>query len=179
MHYTKTTKLILCAVFAAITGVCSGIILPLPFTPVPITLATLAVMLAGALLGSRYGTLSMVVYLLMGAFGAPVFSGYMGGLMKLIGPTGGYLLGYVSTVFLTGLIIEKFNKKNKVYIHAAAMAIGLSSCYLLGTAWFMFSTHTALWTALVSCVLPFLLGDAVKITVGALLATKLRPVLDR
>ncbi|QIB70319.1 biotin transporter BioY [Aminipila butyrica] len=179
MHYTKTTKLILCAVFAAITGICSGIIIPLPFTPVPITLATLAVMLTGSLLGSRYGSLSMIVYLLLGAFGAPVFKGYTGGFGNLVGPTGGYLLGYLLTAFLTGLIIEKLNKKNNLYIHAAAMAIGLSTCYLLGTAWFMFSTNTDLWTALVSCVLPFLLADALKITAGALLTVKLRAALDR
>lgn len=178
MHYTKTTKLILCAVFAAITGVCSGIILPLPFTPVPITLATMAVMLTGSILGSRYGSLSMMVYLLLGAFGAPVFSGYTGGFGKLVGPTGGYLLGYLLTAFITGLIIEKLNKKNNLYIHAAAMAIGLSACYLLGTAWFMFSTNTDLWPALVSCVLPFLLGDALKITAGALLTVKLRAALN-
>lgn len=178
MQTSKTMNLILCAIFAAITAVTSGIIIPLPFTPVPITLATLAVMLTGGLLGSKYGSVSMIVYVLLGAFGAPVYHGFTGGLDKLVGPTGGYLIGYILTAFITGIIIEKMNKKNNLYVNVAAMALGLSSCYILGTLWFMVSTGTPLWAALVSCVFPFLIGDALKIVVGALLVTKLRSRLQ-
>jgi len=177
MRYSKTTNLILCAVFAAITAVTSGLVIPLPFTPVPMTLATLSVMLTGGFLGSKYGSVSMIVYVLLGCFGAPVFSGYTGGLDKLVGPTGGYLIGYILTAFITGIIIEKINKKNSLYINTAAMALGLSACYILGTLWFMISTGTPLWASLVSCVFPFLIGDVLKIIAGALLVKKLRPAL--
>ncbi|WP_312648525.1 biotin transporter BioY [Aminipila sp.] len=179
MRYSKTTNFILCAIFAAITGATAGIIIPLPFTPVPMTLATLAVMLAGGVLGSKYGSLSMIVYVLLGAFGAPVYHGYTGGFDKLIGPTGGYLIGYILTAFITGIIIEMINKKNNLYINVVAMSLGLSACYILGTLWFMFSTSTPLWTALVSCVFPFLIGDVLKIVIGAMLVTKLRSALDK
>ncbi|MHC1722709.1 MAG: biotin transporter BioY [Aminipila sp.] len=179
MQYSKTTNFILCAIFAAITGVTAGIIIPLPFTPIPMTLATLAVMLAGGLLGSKYGSLSMIVYVLLGAFGAPVYHGYTGGFDKLIGPTGGYLIGYILTAFITGIIIEMINKKNNLYINVVAMSLGLSSCYILGTLWFMFSTSTPLWAALVSCVFPFLIGDVLKIVIGAMLVTKLRSALHK
>lgn len=178
MRYSKTTNLMLCAIFAAITGVTSGIIIPLPFTPVPMTLATLAVMLTGGLLGSKYGSISMIVYVLLGAFGAPVFSGYSGGFAKILGPTGGYIIGYILTAFITGIIIEKINKKNRFYMNIIAMTIGISSCYILGTAWFMISTSTPLWTSLVSCVFPFLIGDLLKIIAGAMLIKKLRPALQ-
>ncbi len=177
MSYSKTTNLILCAIFAALTGVTAGIIIPLPFTPVPMTLATLAVMLTGGLLGSKYGSVSMIVYVLLGAFGAPVFGGYTGGFDKILGPTGGYIIGYILTAFITGIIIEKINKKNSFYINIVAMAIGLSLCYILGTIWFMISTNTPLWTSLIACVFPFLIGDLLKIMAGAVLIKKLRPVL--
>lgn len=177
MRHSKTTNLLLCAIFATITGVTSGIIIPLPFTPIPMTLATLAVMLTGGLLGSKYGSISMIVYVLLGAFGAPVFSGYTGGFGKLIGPTGGYILGYILTAFIIGIIIEKINKKNSFYINIIAMGIGISTCYILGTLWFMISTNTPLWASLVSCVFPFLIGDVLKIVAGAMLIKKLRPAL--
>ncbi|MFV0516349.1 MAG: biotin transporter BioY [Aminipila sp.] len=177
MRYSNTKNLLLCGIFAAVTGITSGIIIPLPFTPVPMTLATLAVMLAGGLLGSKYGAISMIVYTLLGAFGAPVFSGYTGGMGKLLGPTGGYIIGYILTAYIVGLVIEKSKEKPSFWLTAIAMLLGISVCYILGTLWFMFSTHTPLWASLVSCVFPFLIGDVIKIVAGSILVTKLRPRL--
>lgn len=106
---TSTTfMLTLTALFAAVLAVASWISVPLPFTPVPVNLATLAVTLAGALLGCKYGTLSVLVYILLGAVGVPVFAGFTGGLGHLAGPTGGYIIGYLSSAFICGIIMDYF-----------------------------------------------------------------------
>lgn len=183
--YSKTTYLVLCGLFAAITAVCSFITIPLGFTPVPVNLGTLAVFLTGGILGRKYGTISLAVYVFLGAVGVPVFAGFRGGLGVLAGPTGGYIIGYIAAAFLIGLIIDRLfakrterNTMTETLLCAVAMAAGLVICYALGTAWFMISTHTGLWASLVSCVIPFLIGDAIKIIVAAILVRKLRPILN-
>ena len=108
----RTTLLILTALFAALTAVGAWISIPLPFTTVPITLATMGASLAGALLGPWYGSLSMIIYLLLGAVGAPVFHNMTGGLGILTGPTGGYLIGYITSALLCGLLINTMCKKD-------------------------------------------------------------------
>lgn len=188
--YPKTTYMALCGLFAALMAICSMISIPLGFTPVPVNLATLGVFLAGGLLGKKYGTISLAVYVLIGAVGVPVFAGFRGGLSVLAGPTGGYIIGYIAAAFLVGLLTELFlgrkgaakekgssSRVKELLLCAAAMVVGLAACYLLGTAWFMISTHTGLWPALVSCVFPFLPGDALKIIAGSLLVQKLRHLL--
>ena len=170
----------LCGLFAALMAICSLISIPLGFTPVPVNLATLGVFLAGGLLGKKYGTISIAVYVLLGAVGVPVFAGFRGGLSVLVGPTGGYIIGYIAAAFLVGLLTELLVPKagrsagREILACIIAMIIGLFACYLLGTLWFMISTHTGVWAALVSCVFPFLPGDALKIAAGAILTQKLR-----
>jgi biotin transport system substrate-specific component len=169
--------MMLCALFAALAAVFSQIVIPIG--PVPINLATFAVFCAGALLGSKLGALSLAVYVLLGAAGAPVFAMFRGGLSALAGPTGGYIIGYVPAAFLTGLLIEKTNKKNKLYLYLTAMLAGMLTCFSLGTAWFVVSTDTGVAEALMICVIPFLPGDFLKIAASALLAKRLRPLLHR
>ena len=170
----------LCGLFAALMAICSLISIPLGFTPVPVNLATLGVFLAGGLLGKKYGTISIAVYVLLGAVGVPVFAGFRGGLSVLVGPTGGYIIGYIAAAFLVGLLTELLVPKagrsagREILACIIAMIIGLFACYLLGTLWFMISTHTGVWAALISCVFPFLPGDALKIAAGAILTQKLR-----
>ena len=178
-QYPKTAKLLFCALFAALTAVCSFISIPLPFTPVPVNLATLSVFLAGGLLGGRYGAASQMVYLLLGAFGAPVFHNFTGGFGILAGPTGGYIIGYISAAFVTGLIVELRKGKCSWGILLPAMLAGLLSCYLLGTVWFMLLTGTGLAASLVTCVFPFLPGDGLKILAAGFLIKTLRPVLQK
>lgn len=213
--YSKTTYMALCGLFAALMAVCSFICIPLGFTPVPVNLATLGVFLTGGLLGRKYGTISMTVYVLLGAVGLPIFSEFRGGLSVLVGPTGGYIIGYIAGAFLVGLLTDMMlgsrcltvpAKKRSGEVGAdtaakagalpsggtvreirsrgkelaccvIAMTVGLLACYLLGTAWFMFTTHTGIWAALVACVFPFLPGDVLKIAAGALLVQKLRRLL--
>ena len=197
-RYTKTTALVLCGIFAALMAVCSFITIPLGFTPIPINLATLGVFLTGGILGKKYGSISLIVYILLGAVGIPVFAGFKGGLGVLAGPTGGYIIGYLAAAFLTGFLVEIVFRKTSGGAESGSrsktsgtaksrtlrfigiilsMIIGLAACYALGTAWFMISTGTGLGAALISCVIPFLPGDAAKIIVGALLVQKLRPMI--
>lgn len=175
--YSKTVNLLLCALFAALTSVCSFISIPLPFTPVPVNLATLSVFLAGGLLGLKYGTISQAVYLLLGAAGVPVFHNFTGGLGILAGPTGGYILGYIAAAFLTGLVINLFGGKLSWPVLILAMITGLAACYTLGTLWFMVLTGTGLAPSLASCVVPFLPGDGLKILAAGILLRHLRPRL--
>ena len=176
MHpYSKTNKLLLCALFAALTAVCSFISIPLPFTPVPVSLATLPVFLAGSLLGWKYGTISQFVYILLGAAGLPVFHNFTGGLGILTGPTGGYILGYAAAALVIGVLS---GNRTSLPALAAFMAAGLCACHLLGTLWFMVTSGSPLLPALASCVLPFLPGDALKICAACILTHKLKPVIN-
>ncbi len=179
---SRTASLTLCGLFAAIMAVCSIITVPLGFTPVPINLGTLGVFLAGGILGRKYGTISIAVYVILGAVGIPIFAGFKGGLGVLAGPTGGYIIGYILAAFVVGLIVDFFLKDDfgigKQYlICVIAMVAGLFVCYLLGTIWFIVSTGTGVWASLVACVFPFLPGDALKIVAATLLVRRLRIIL--
>ena len=173
---TKTLALIplmtaLLAVFAWIS---------VPYV-VPFTLQTMAVFLAAGLLGWKGGTLAVALYLLLGAVGLPVFAGFKGGAAALLGPTGGYLIGFLATAVLVGALGQRFTRW---WQSALAMAAGLLACYALGTAWFVaVYTQTkgpvGVGAALMWCVVPYLLPDAVKIALSVVLVQKLRPVLSR
>ena len=109
MEKDKLKGMVFAALFAALTGAVAWFKIPLPFTPVPITLQTLAVLLSGAMLGAYYGALSMIVYLIVGAIGLPVFAGGSSGIGALLGPTGGYLFSYPVAAFAIGKMLEKKN----------------------------------------------------------------------
>ena len=169
-----TRNLVMAALFAALTAVCSQIQIPLPM--VPINLALFAVHLAGALLGARWGALSMTAYALLGVAGAPVFAGFSSGPAVLFGKTGGYILGYILCALLVGLLSRclGFNAKGLVI----SMLAGVAACYVFGTIWFMAITGMNLRLSLTYCVLPFLPGDAVKIALAAFLALRLQKPLQ-
>lgn len=165
---------LLCALFAALTSICAQLIIPLPM--VPLSLATLAVYLSGALLGPRLGVIAMAVYTLLGLVGVPVFASFGAGPGVLLGKTGGYVLGYILAAFVTGLL----TRENRGYAFTClAMALGTLGLYAFGTVWFMAVTKLDLWTSLGYCVLPFLPGDAAKILVAAWMARRLRPQVER
>ncbi len=169
---TKTRTLVLCALFAALTAVFSQIALVLPITQVPFNLATLAVFLAGGLLGAGAGAVSQVVYVLLGAVGVPVFAQFSGGFQVLIGPTGGYIFGYIAGAWVIGFLIGKLPRRSFLF-YVLAMVAGLAACYALGTVWYMFLTKANLGAALMLCVVPFLLVDALKIILAAFLCARL------
>ena len=165
------------AVCAALMAVCSWISIP---AAVPFTLQTFAVFCSLGFLGGKRGTAAILVYLLLGAVGVPVFAGFSGGIGILFGTTGGDLLGFI----LMGLIYwvgEQLGRDSRG-IRIASMILGLLLCYAFGTAWFMFvyarqSGAIALGTALAWCVIPFLLPDLVKLALALLLSGRLRRAL--
>ncbi|MEZ4357483.1 MAG: biotin transporter BioY [Eubacteriales bacterium] len=175
-HNNRLYMLISCALFAALTAVLAQIQVPLYM--VPINLALITVYLSGTLLGAKYGSLSMFLYVIIGALGIPVFAGFAGGLGVLFGKTGGYIIGYIIAAFLIGLLSNfwGFTFLRLLY----AMIIGTLSCYLVGTLWFMFVTKIDLWASLTYCVFPFVLGDLVKMILAASLTLRLRkPLINK
>jgi len=164
-------------VYAALMAalMAAGAYIAIPVGPVPIVLQNLFIMLAGLLLGPRWGTVSVGVYLLAGAFGLPVFSGGSGGLARFAGPTGGYLLGFLPAVYLIGLISRR--KRRRALWDVLAMVLGTALIYALGVSWLIVWTHMGLQKALAAGVLPFLVGDALKIAAAVPIARALRPVI--
>lgn len=178
-HTLSTRDIAMAAMGIALTAVCSWISIPLT---VPFTMQTFAVCLLAALFGLRRGMWTIACYILLGAAGAPVFSGFKGGLSALLGPTGGYIVGFLFTALIVGLAAERPGLR--VPALAGAMAVGILVCYAFGTAWFMFvytwrSGPIGLGTALAWCVLPYLLPDAAKIALASVLVQRLRPLVDR
>jgi biotin transport system substrate-specific component len=143
--------------------------IPLPFTPVPITGQTFAVLLVGAALGSRRGALSMAVYLLEGALGLPVFAGGAAGLARLRGPTGGYLIGFIAAAFVTGWLAER-GWDRRPATTALAMLTGNAVIYLFGLPWLAWFVGSFLGPkgALALGLLPFVPGDLLKLLLATL-----------
>ena len=165
------------AMGVALIAVCSWISIPLP---VPITLQTFAICLFTAVLGLRLGLWAVVVYILLGAAGLPVFSGFRSGIGTLLGTTGGYIIGFVFTALAVGLGVKRFGRKPPLL--ALFMAIGILLCYAFGTAWFVLvytrtSRAIGVLTALSLCVFPYLLPDAVKILLAVSLTGRLHSLL--
>lgn len=142
--------------------------IPLPWTPVPVTLQTLFLHLAGASLGAGLGALSQALYLALGAAGAPVFSGGAAGAAALLGPTAGYLVGFVGAAALTGWLVNRTPDPGIVRVFGG-MACGSLVVYACGASWLMWTLHLTPAQALLKGVLPFLAGDAVKLMAAAAL----------
>ena len=155
--------------------------LTVPVGPIPLSLASFAVYLAGAVLGWKRGTAAVTLYLLIGLIGVPVFSGFTGGFQKLAGITGGYLVGYLFCALITGLGTGNSDQSGKkpVILSALRMITGTVVLYAFGTTWFVVQTGKTLGAALALCVLPFLIGDAVKIAAAALIAAPVRRALRK
>lgn len=167
----------LTAVMAAL--ICIAGPLTIAAGPVPLSLATFAVMLAGAVLGKKWGTAAAGLYLLIGIIGIPVFSGFSGGFQKLAGVTGGYLAGYLPCAFFAGLGAERAEREGRKWILPAMMVLGTAVLYTVGTAWFMIQTGNGLGAALGLCVLPFLPGDAAKIAAVTVIAPAVKKAIRR
>ena len=146
--------------------------LTVPIGAVPISLANFVICLTAWLLGPKFGTLSVAVYLCIGLVGVPVFSGYGAGLAKLAGPTGGYLVGYLLLALIGGLFLEKSN--GNPVVSGIGLVLGDAACYVLGTAWFVFQMQCELGYALSVCVYPFIALDLAKIVVSCVVGALLR-----
>ncbi len=176
-------ELILVSLFAAITCILSIFLIPLPFTPVPITLQIFGVVLSGAILGARLGFYSQALYTLLGIIGLPVFAGGGSGLGTLLGPTGGYIFGFMAAAYVIGLLTQygyrKFNpgKISKVLIQLGAMAVGILIVYTFGALQLKVVTGMTLSQSIVTGALPFLVPDLIKVSAAAFVAVALKESL--
>ncbi|EKQ56602.1 MULTISPECIES: biotin transporter BioY [unclassified Clostridium] len=166
----NTRQLTLIGVMTAVICVLGPLSLPIGL--VPISLTNLAIYFAIYILGKKQGTISYMVYLLIGLIGLPVFSGFSGGFPKLAGPTGGYLIGFAFMAFISGLFIDKFT--DKIYMCFLGMVLGTVVTYLFGTAWLSYVAHIPFNKALAAGVLPFIPGDLIKMVIAALIGPQIR-----
>lgn len=167
------------SIFAALTGVLSFLIIPVPAPIPPITGQSFAPMLAGILLGPKKGAMSQLIYVLLGFIGLPIFSGGRAGPAVLFGERGGYLLGFIVGCFVIGLIHEKVIKranselKEMLFSFFAVFVGGVIIVYILGVSWLMFILELGLREAVMMGALPFLVGDIVKVIGAVVLARSL------
>ena len=171
----QTRDLALVALFTALTAVCAWISVPVPAPFVQFTMQTFAIFAARLTLGGKRGTYAVTAYLLLGAVGAPVFSGFRGGLGVLLGTTGGYILGFLFQALFYWLMTAKLGES--LTVKMTASILGLILCYAFGTAWYLVlyartGSPMGLMTALGYCVFPFVLPDLAKLALAALLSRR-------
>ena len=169
--------MVLISLFTVLIAICSWISIP---TIVPFTLQVFAVFLTVGVLGGKRGTIAICMYLLLGIIGIPVYAGGTAGIGVLFGNTGGYMIGWI----FSGLVMWGMEKLfgRKTWVLVISMLMGLLVCYILGTAWFMFVYarkvgEIGLWTAVVLCVLPFIIPDLLKIGLALAVNKKIGRIL--
>lgn len=172
----STKQIVSIGMFVALMAICSWISIP---ATVPFTLQTMGVFLAIIILGGKAGTIAVVVYVLLGAVGVPVFSSFKGGIGALLGTTGGYIVGFILTALIMWCFEKLFNRK--LWATIVSAVLGLIACYALGTIWFMTvyaknNGPVTLATTLSWCVIPFIIPDLIKIAVAIVVGLRLRKV---
>ena len=176
---TNTVALVKIAVCSVIIAVCAWICVP---AAVPFTMQTFGVFFALAYLGGKNGSIAIAVYILMGAIGIPVFAGGSGGFGVVISQNGGYMVGWL----IGGLLVWATERlaKNKFWLRILFFSLALAICYAVGTVWFVLayaanSSSVGLWTALVTCVVPFVIPDLVKIGLAMILSNRIGKILTK
>jgi len=178
MNKSKTYFMATCAIMTAL--LCIAAPNSVPIGPIPVTLTNLILYFAIFILGTKGTTVSYIVYLLLGIVGLPVFSGYAGGIGKVAGPTGGYLVGFIPMIIISGIFFAASKKKGKatcVAITMAGMIIGTAVAYILGTIWFVIQMDCDYAYAFSVCVLPFIPFDLGKMVVANILGHAVRKPL--
>jgi len=168
---SKARDIAASAVFAVLTSIGAWISIPLPITPVPITLQVFFVLLSGVVLGGRLGALSQIIYVLLGLVGLPVFAGGASGPGVLVGPTGGYLVGFVLSAYVTERIVGARSSSGFRWMILAALS-GLCPIYLVGEIWLWAWLRSSPTALLVAGILPFLPGDITKAVAAAYVASR-------
>lgn len=172
-HTNEIRKMVFASLFAALTAAGAYIQIPIPISPVPVTLQVFFVLLAGSMLKSKWGSLSMIIYTLLGVAGLPVFSGGSSGVGVLLGPTGGYIFGFIIAASLIGKLAEKAESAGRsgLVINIFNMSAGILVIYALGIFQLMMVAEIGLRTALTLGVLPFIPGEIIKTAVAAYIAS--------
>lgn len=165
-------KQIICAIFAAIIAILAQISIPLPFTGVPITMQTFAIVLTAVILGGRLGTMSVLIYILLGAIGIPVFSQFTGGFQTLIGPTGGYIISFPVVAAIIGYCSCKYKKNYLMISLAYILAVGIS--YIIGTIQLAFVANLTFKGALMAGVIPFIPFDIIKVVLAVIIGYRIQ-----
>ena len=172
---TKTKTIAVMGLMTALICVLSPIMVPMP-GGIGITLGLFVILLVTYLMGTLKSLICYGIYLLIGAVGLPVFAGFMGGLARITGPTGGYIIGYTAVIIFAGIF--GYFGKNKIWMFIIGSTIGISICYILGSLWFMHVTATDWKQAVWLCVIPYIPFDIVKIIavciVGPLIKRNIR-----
>ncbi len=171
-----TRRLVLIAMVTAITCIIAPFSIPIPVSPVPISLTNLILLISIYILGFKDATISFLIYLLLGAFGLPVFSGFTGGMAKIAGPTGGYLIGFIFMTIIAGIFVERF--ANRRILIVTGMVLATLVAYFFGTVWLAFQMELPFTAALSIGVIPYLPGDTAKIILAVLTGPLLRSRLQ-
>ena len=165
-------RLVLIAMMTAITCILAPLSIPIPVSPVPISLTNLVLLISVYILGWKDASISFIIYLLLGLAGLPVFSGFSGGLGKIAGPTGGYLAGFIFMTVIAGLAVDIFSGKRLPAV--IGMALGTAVAYAFGTAWLAIQMDLTFISALSIGVLPYLAGDTLKIILAVIAGPMLK-----
>lgn len=170
-----TKEMVLTAMFAAIFCILGPI--SVPIGPIPVSLTNFVIYISVYMLTARNATISYLLYLLIGAAGLPVFSGYAGGIGKLVGVTGGYLAGFIFTTIISGIVVNKFYKNKLISI--LGMIAGLIVTYAFGTAWYAFlNGDKSVYEILKLCVIPFILVDLIKVIIASIIGPILKDKIN-
>ena len=164
----------------ALMGLCLAVIIvsswiSIPIGPVPFTLQTMGICLVAGILGPVKGSLTVLIYTFLGLVGLPVFSNFKGGAAALLGPTGGYILGFILTALITGYVS---GKTDKLVFLLISMFLGVTACYITGTVWFYYvynkNSSIGFGQIISMCVLPFIIPDLVKIILASLITVRMK-----
>ena len=170
----RVSQIAMIGVVTAVTCVLGP--LALPIGPVPISLTNLVIYFSLYVLGMKNATISYLVYLLLGLF-LPVFSGGAGGPGKLFGPTGGYLFGFIPMAILGGIVVDRYmDQRVRCFL---ALVVGTGICYGFGTAWLAYQAHMTFAAALAAGVIPFIIGDLIKIVLAVVIGPQIRKRLAK
>lgn len=165
MKNQKIMSIVLCALFAAITAVLSQIAIPMP-SSVPVTLQTFAVALTGYFLGTAKGSIALAVYVLLGAVGAPVFAGFHGGFGSIIGPTGGFIIGFIPMAALCGISMWKLPTKLQIPARLGFGILGLAACHIFGFVQFALVSQIDMLESFLLVSVPYLVKDVISVVLA-------------
>ena len=160
------------ALMTSIICIIAPFSVPIPFSIVPISCATFAVYLSAGILGAKSGVISVAIYILLGFVGVPVFAGWSAGAGVVLGPTGGYIFGFMIIAYFTGTFIKRCN--NSIFYMAVGMIIGTIGCYGIGSVWLGLQLNLSIWQALMVGVIPYVLGDVIKMVFALFIIKSLR-----
>lgn len=172
-RFLPVKDMLLCAIFAGLMALCAWI--SVPVLQIGFTLQTFALFFVLGLLGGKRGTISCLVYMLLGGVGLPVFSGFRGGVGVLFGATGGYIWGFLAAALVYWAVTAAFGQNLPVRLFATVL--GLAACYACGTGWYLYAYGGSLGAVLGVCVVPYLLPDGIKIALALYLSGKMKQLL--